>query len=285
MRNEKEMFDLIMNVARSDERVRAVYMNGSRTNSGIQKDIYQDYDIVYVVTETKTFLNNKDWITVFGEIAIVQEPDSNDCGWGIAADFERSYTWLILFKDGVRIDLKLQTKEVMLEAYTKDSLTVPLLDKDNCLSVIPASNDKDYHIKRPSEAQYRGCCNEFWWCLNNVAKGIARDQLSYAMWMYNVVVHDMLDKMTDWYIGINNNFSVAVGMRGKYYKNYLPEGIYQMYAKTYSDCDYNNLWAAVFMACGLFRTLAQPVAEYFGYTYNIFEDTNMTEYLTGMRNR
>lgn len=32
MRTEQEMFDLILNIAKRDERIRAVYMNGSRTN-------------------------------------------------------------------------------------------------------------------------------------------------------------------------------------------------------------------------------------------------------------
>lgn len=32
MRNEKEMFDLILGVATGDERVRAVVLNGSRAN-------------------------------------------------------------------------------------------------------------------------------------------------------------------------------------------------------------------------------------------------------------
>lgn len=284
MRSEQEMFNLILSVAQADERVRAVYMNGSRANPNIKKDIYQDYDMVYVVSETKSFLNNKDWISVFGEIAIVQEPDNNDFSWGINANFDRSYTWLMLFKDGVRIDLRIQIKEVMLEEYTKDSLTIPLLDKDNCLPQIPPSNDRDYYVKRPTEPQYKGCCNEFWWCLNNVAKGIVRDQLTYAMWMYNVVVRDMLVKMIEWYIGINNEFSVTVGMSGKYFKNYLPKEIYNMYAKTYSDNDYNNFWEAIFIACRLFRTVAQPVAENLGYTYNISEDMNMTEYLNRMKN-
>jgi len=140
------MFDLILNVAQADERVRAVYMNGSRANPNVQRDIYQDYDIVYVVKETKSFLDNKDWISAFGEIAIVQEPDNNDYGWGINANFNRSYTWLMLFKDGIRIDLNIQIKEVMIKEYTSDSLTTPLLDKDNCLPQIPASNDKNYHV-------------------------------------------------------------------------------------------------------------------------------------------
>jgi aminoglycoside 6-adenylyltransferase len=279
LRSEQEIFDLILGIAKADQRVRAVYMNGSRANPNIQKDIYQDYDIVFVVTETKSFLNKKDWISLFGEIAIVQEPDNNDFGWGINANFDHSFTWLMLFKDGIRIDLNIQIMEVMLEKYTSDSLTIPLLDKDNCLPQIPASNDKDYHIKKPTESQYKGCCNEFWWCLNNVAKGIVRDQLPYTMWMYNVIVRDMLVKMIDWYIGINNDFSVSVGMSGKYYKNYLTKEMYELYTKTYSDSDYNNIWSAIFISCELFRKIAQPVATHLGYTYNITEDTSIIEYL------
>ena len=190
----------------------------------------------------------------------------------------------MLFKDGIRIDLNIQIKEVMFEKYANDSLTIPLLDKDNCLPEIPASNDSDYHIKKPTESQYKGCCNEFWWCLNNVAKGIVRDQLPYAMWMYNVIVRDMLVKMIDWYIGTNNSFSVSVGMSGKYYKNYLTKEMYEMYTKTYSDSDYNNLWSAIFISCELFRKIAQPVAKHFGYTYNITEDRNIIEYLNKLQN-
>lgn len=283
MRSEKEMFDLILGVAKNDERVRSVYMNGSRTNPNVPKDIYQDYDIVYVVTETKSFLDNKNWISVFGDIAIVQEPDNNDFEWGINADFTQSYGWLMLFQDGNRIDLHIQIKEAMLEEYKSDKLTVPLLDKDNCLPEIPPPSDEQYWAKSPTEVQYRGCCNEFWWYLNNVAKGIARDQLPYAMWMYNVIVRDMLVKMIDWHIGINTDFSVSVGMSGKYYKKYLPSDLYDMYTKTYSDSNYDNFWTAIFKACELFRTIAPPVAAYFGYTYNQSDDINMTEYLNKVK--
>jgi aminoglycoside 6-adenylyltransferase len=45
MRTEQEMFDLILNIAKKDERIRAVFMNGSRTNPNAVKDIFQDYDI------------------------------------------------------------------------------------------------------------------------------------------------------------------------------------------------------------------------------------------------
>lgn len=284
MRSEKVIFDLILGIAKADERIRAVYMNGSRANPNVIRDIYQDYDIVYVVTETKSFLENKSWISVFGEIAIVQEPDSNDLGWGQNADYNRSYGWLMLFKDGNRIDLHIQIKEAMLEEYTTDCLTVPLLDKDNILPPIPPSNDKGYWIQKPTQSKYDGCCNEFWWCLNNVAKGIVRDQFPYAMRMYHEIVHIELDKMIEWYIGINTEFSISVGMWGKYFKKYFPAELYEMYTKTYSDSNYENLWSAIFTACELFRTTAPVVAEHFGYTYNQNDEVNITEYIKKMKN-
>ena len=49
MRSEQEMYELIIGTARADERIRAVYLNGSRTDKNAPKDIFQDYDIVYAV--------------------------------------------------------------------------------------------------------------------------------------------------------------------------------------------------------------------------------------------
>ena len=283
MRTEREMFDLILGIAKTDERVRAVYMNGSRANPNVPKDKYQDYDIVYVVTETASFLSDKGWISVFGEIAMVQEPDSNDLGWGQNVDFSRSYAWLILFQDDTRIDLQIQTVEAMLESYTTDSLTVPLLDKDGVLPSIPPTNDRNYWVQKPTQPQYDGCCNEFWWCLNNVAKGIARDQLPYAMRMYGQIVHGELDKMLDWFIGTRTDFSVSVGMWGKYYKKYLPPELYELYRATYATGNYDDLWAAIFAACEIFRATAPSVGKHFGYGYNQRDDDNMTAYLLRMK--
>ena len=159
MRTEREMFDLILGIASADERIRAAYMNGSRANPNVPKDIYQDYDIVYVVTETASFLADKGWISVFGDTAIVQEPDANDLGWGQNADYSRSYAWLMLFRDGIRIDLRIQTREAMEEEYAKDSLTVPLLDKDH---ILPSRSRPqvtgDIGYRKSSKARYDGCC-------------------------------------------------------------------------------------------------------------------------------
>lgn len=215
MRTEQEMFDLILGVARKDERIRAVYMNGSRTNANVPKDIFQDYDIVYVVTETSSFIQDVTWVDVFGDRIMMQEPDKNDLSIGMDLDVQRSYGYLMLFADGNRIDLHIETKEAMLDRYGSDKLTVPLLDKDGCLPAIPAPTDQDYHVKKPTEALYLGCCNDFWWCLQNVAKGIWRDELPYAKQMFETVIRPRLDQMVSWWVGTKQDFQVSIGKMGK----------------------------------------------------------------------
>ena len=277
MRTEQEMYDLILNFAKNDERIRSVYMNGSRANPNAPKDKYRDFDIVFVVRDFETFREDNNWIDIFGERLILQMPESmrDPSGRG-------SFTWMMLFTDGNRLDLTL-IPITRLDLIENDSATVVLLDKDGILPEFPPASDKDYIVRPPDELYYYSCLNNFFWCMQNVAKGITRDELPYAMKMYNHYVREELNCMTSWYIGITTSFKVSSGKMGKYFKRYLPENLYGMYVKTYSDGNYENLWEAVFTACKLFRVLAQDVAQYFGYTYNSQDDDGIMRYLEMMR--
>ena len=48
MRTEQDMLNLILTIAKSDERIHAVIMNGSSTNPHASKDIFQYFDIAYL---------------------------------------------------------------------------------------------------------------------------------------------------------------------------------------------------------------------------------------------
>ena len=74
MRSKKEMYDLILNEAKNNPHIKAVMLNGSRTNLNVTKDRLQDFDIVYVVDQMEYFLNN-DYVKRFGEVAIMQTPN------------------------------------------------------------------------------------------------------------------------------------------------------------------------------------------------------------------
>ncbi|HWT73512.1 MAG TPA: aminoglycoside 6-adenylyltransferase [Mobilitalea sp.] len=279
MRKEKEMFDLILNIAEKDPRVRAVYMNGSRTNPNAPKDVYQDYDIVYVVDDFESFTADLNWIDVFGDRLILQMPEAMRYPSGAG-----HFNWMMLFTDGNRLDLTLIPIQ-KLGLIDNDSLTITFLDKDGILPSFPTASDKDYIIKPPSELFYLSCCNNFWWCLQNVAKGIARNELPYAMLMYHNVVREELHDMISWYIGTISDFSVSSGKMGKYFKRYLPSELYEKYIMTYSESDYNSFWKAIFVACDLFHLLAVRVGSYLGYQYNHQDDENMRIYLNHVKNK
>jgi len=275
-RSEQEMLDLIIQTANEDDRVLAVMMNGSRADVHVKKDIYQDYDIVYFVDDVAPFWDNKAWLEEkFGKISVIQTPETSTL---MPPANDGSFVFLTIFEDGNRIDLN-----VTSDPYIDDGEpAIVLLDKTGELSGIKPREDF-WFVKPPTEKLFRDCCNEFWWCLNNVAKGMARGELVYVMEMYNKYVRDMLNQMTDWYIGVTHDFKVSAGKMGKNYKRYLPEEMYKQYAATYSDGDSGHIWRSVFTACGLFRELAETVAKRFGYTYDRTEDENMTEYMLAVK--
>lgn len=266
MRSEKEMFDLILKVAREDERIRAVYMNGSRTNPNVRKDIFQDYDIVYAVRETKPFYQEKDWINVFGERLYMQRPDEVDRWRGSEVDFDKCYGCLIQFRDGNRLDLHVVPVE---EAdVCGDKLCVILMDKDGILPKIPAPSDEDYRVKRPSQEEFWACCNEFWWCLNNVAKGMWREEIPYVHKMLYEGSHPQLVEMLNWKIGFETGFQVSTGKASKYLKEYLSEDIWNRFLKTYISGNIDEIWESIFIMCSLFHDTAQELECKWGYIYD-----------------
>lgn len=279
MRTEQEMYDLILGYAENDDRVRAVLLNGSRANPLAPRDNYQDYDIIYVVKNFDEFRSDYGWLDVFGKRLIMQMPEAmrDPSGKG-------HFNWMMLFEDGNRLDLTLIPIE-KLDLIESDSLTVVLLDKDGILPPFPQSNDRDYLVNPPSALYYYSCCNNFFWCMQNVAKGIARDELPYAMMMYHNIVRVELHDMISWYLGAKHNFKISVGKMGKYFKQYLPQSLYEMYVQTYSDGTYENLWNSILISCNLFQILAKEVAKYLGYTYNQQDDDGIMQYLNMVKDR
>jgi aminoglycoside 6-adenylyltransferase len=272
------MTDLILSVAKADERIRAVLLVGSRANLAIPKDSFQDYDVTYFVADITPFYNNPAWVeTLFGRPLIMQMPESMRYPTG-----NGNFNYMMIYPDGNRIDLSF--------AFTRyidnGEPAVVLLDKDNgsgFLPTLPAPSDKCWYIKPPSPLFYYSCCNNFWWCLNNVAKGIVRDELPYVMSMLNGVVRSELHDMIDYYIGTQHGFNLSTGKDGKYFKNYLPLDLYTQYADTYSGSDYADIWTAVDTMCDLFHTLALTVAAHFGFAYRQEEEDGMREYLRMMK--
>lgn len=285
MRTEQEIYDLILKVAKEDERIRAVYIDGSRTNPNAPRDIFQDYDVGYVVRETESFIKDRDWTErMFGKILYMQRPDEfaeffPDEG----VDPAKSYGWLMQFADGNRIDLHVETIANAQEGIFDDTLRKILLDKDGSLPEIPESNDSGYFVKKPAQEEYICACNEFWWCLNNVAKGLWRGEMTYVQHMVNHVVRIQLEKLLSWKVGLITDWSVSVGKSGKYMNRWLPEKDWNEYLSTWFSCDVKEAWEAAVRMCTLFDRTAKEVGAGLGYEYNQVEAENSFSYFRHVR--
>lgn len=280
MRTEKEIYETVLDIAQKDNRIKAIYMNGSRTNPNVPKDIFQDYDIVYVVDETESFIEDKNWINQFGDIMYMQYPDENPF---YPSDKENSYGWLMQFIDGNRIDLTVQTLEYAKAHIFDDKLCRVLWDKGNILPTLEESTDRDYHVKSPTLEQFLACCNEFWWCSNNIAKGLWREEITYVQDMTNFVVRKQLERILMWKIGIMTDFSVSVGKSAKYMNRWLGKEIYQSYLNTYFIAEVEEAWKAIFIMCDLFDKMAKEVAFDLNYCYNHSEAEMARKYLIDVR--
>ena len=280
MRSEKEILAMLIDTAEKDERIRAVFMNGSRTNPNVPKDIFQDYDVVYVVRETGSFISSRDWINRFGNILFMQYPDEHP---EYPSDKENSYGWLMQFSDGCRIDLTVQTVEFAKKNIIKDSLYKVLLDKDGCLPVTGEASDRSYFVKKPDEKLFGCVCNEFWWCLDNVAKGLWRNEPTYALDMLNFVVRKQLERMLSWKVGILTGYSVSVGKSGKYLYRWLSHEEWERYLKTFCGADIGEIWTAVFIMCDLFYEVSSWAAQELGFTFDSLEAENCMSYLKKVR--
>ncbi len=276
MRNEKEMMDMIIGAAQKDGRIRGVYMSGSRTNPDAPRDVFQDYDIAYIVRETETFRKDRDWIDIFGGRMYMQYPDDRmDAG----TDPANCYGYLMQLEDGNRLDLRLVTLEYAKKDILHDKLCIILLDKDNVLPKIPGSTDEDHWVKKPGEEEYFFCCNEFRWILNSIGKGLWRGEIPYVMDMLNQHSRQELIKMLSWDVGIATGFTCSIGKLGKYLKRRLPEDKYERLMKTYPKAEEDDIWQSVFEMCGLFEETAIRVGKELGYAYNEEEAYNSRLYL------
>ena len=266
MRNETEMLELIVKTANEDDRIRAVYMSGSRVNCNVPNDALADYDIVYVVKDTKPFYEDLHYMERFGEILYMQEPDRLDASVGKKLDFNEKYTWLVIYTDGNRIDLTVCNEKKA--DITGDRVYRVLLDKDGRFANAPVSDDRARWVKKPSEAEYAAVCNEFWWCINNVVKGIKRYEITYAQDMMNYYVRPMLLKMLSWKVGILTDFSVSVGKSGKYMNKWLLDDDYEMLLETYSGGLAGEMYHALKVMADLFDKIGLFVGDKLGYEYN-----------------
>lgn len=263
----------IIEFAESYVNIRGVILEGSRANPTITSDPFQDFDIVFVVNNWEEFIQNYDWTNLFGEKLIEQLPETFSFG----DKQENFFSYLILYKEGFRIDFSIIPVEKVWDF--KDSLWKIWLDKDQLFTNLSENSDRDYWIKKPNEKWFQEVCNEFWWVSTYVAKGLARNEIPFAIKHLEEILRPMFMQMLDWKIGWENNFEVSSGKSGKFYPKYLGQEEYNLFLKTYTNALPENIWNALFLMTEIFAKTAKELAAKMEFFYKNDEEENILHYL------
>ena len=275
MRTETEMMALILDTSHEDQRIRTVILNGSRANPNVTPDRFQDYDIVYIVTDLVPFLPNTNWIDRFGKRMILQLPDLMG---DPAPRADGGFAYLMQFMDGNRLDLTLIPVE-HIKDMAEDSLSLLLMDKDNLFEPFPPPSEASYFPMPPTAKAFDDCCNEFWWVCPYAAKALARGEILYAKEVLDGILRQQLMTMLTWWFGIETNFQRNPGKGGKHFCEVLPPQRWKLLMGTFSTADIESTWQALFQMSALFRLTASDVSQVSGFNYPEEEDHHVSQYL------
>ncbi len=262
--------------------IRAAILNGSRVNPNAPKDEFQDYDVWLIVKDPTKYLQDQTFINYFGEL-IIKQVNPSPGEKLFYGEETQGLIFLMLFKEGFRIDLSFSSIEELNNEDIDDTLSLVLVDKDQLIPKLPEPSDKSYWIKKPQKDEYDFVVNEFFWCMTNVAKGLWREELPYVKGMYDTVVRRAYNQMIKWYIGLQYDWKVNVGSFGKWLKYFLPKDLYELMEQSYSGSNYNDIWDSLFYAIKLFRIISKQIATHLNFYYPIQDDENTTQYLHHVR--
>lgn len=274
MRNEKQIYDMILKYAAANDHIRVVTLEGSRTNRHIPRDEFQDYDITFLVDDLAVFTADDSWLEVFGHRLIMQKPEAME----LFPPEERGFSYLMIFDDYVKMDLSLVEVSELAEYLASDKLISVLLDKDDRIQHEVIPSDEDYHIHRPTAGEYDDCCNEFWNVTTYVVKGLCRRELLFAIDHMNEIMRKELLRMLSWKVGLRYGFGFSLGKNYKFLDQYVEAEVWKRLLTTYNMGSYKAMWQALFTCHALFRETSREVAAALQYSYPEY-DRNITKYV------
>ena len=264
MRTETEMLDVILQTAKTLQ-VEAVAMSGSRTDTKAPKDEFQDYDVVYVVDDLDNLTSDLSWLDQFGTRIIEQH---NVLG--------NRRLYLMLFKDGNRIDLTLCPTEYIQE-WVDSEADYTVLQYKKGLFVPYFPSPQRYWTSLSSQTDFEKACNEFWWVSAYVVKGICRKQLLYATdHLYGICQQELL-KVLAWQV-VSDRGKVNIGKNYKYLFNYLPTEKEKEFLNLLDFSSLEKITQSLFATMKHFHQEAQYLANKMGLDYDKEVAERMIEY-------
>ena len=279
MRQEKEVIASVLSVAMRIETVRAVV----RTNLLPKREYVHSYEFYFIVNDTDMFEDDI-FETSFGERILLYRGDKN-----YPEMFPNAKAHLMVFRDGITIVINAIEKNAFLSRYHRENVYdnvwigdtfKTILDKDGVLPQIERLEEtQTLFFGVPSEEEFLGTCNEFFWVLKTFSEYAMRKELPSAMFYLNTPVRDMLNRMIRWYVYLKNGSPVDMGILDGNMEKLLEKELFFIYKRTYPTAECERIWNAYDAVVEPWHKVASAVAENCGFTYPDETEKNMVSFI------
>ena len=268
VRKEKEIINSIIDTALRDNAVRAVV----RTDLLPRREYLYTYNFYFIVNDIEKYDNDKIFEECFGKRILLYRADKN-----YQEMFPNIKAHLMVLEEGLTIVIHVMDRETFLRKYNVElrvenawngNTYQKVLDKDDSLPQMDCLEEKQLlYAKKPTEAEFMGICNEFWWVLKTFAEYTLREELVAAMFYLNVAVRDLLNKMLRWYLYLQAEQPVELGILDSNLEKVLDKELFVLYKQTYPTAEYECMWAAYNAVVELWCKTGNVVAKLCGYDY------------------
>lgn len=273
-----EVVEKLKQFAYSKPEIRALVLTSSRSgNADAPVDQFSDYDVVVYVSSLDTF-HSDNWLNFFGNILVK---------WPLKPDSEFGENWLtrlVMFENRTRIDFQITT-ETQTPPLDYDLGYRVLLDKDGLTQHFPKATKTKFLIQKPSEKEFLEMVNAFFWDSIYVPKYLYRNDVFYRKYMFDVDLRfEHLEKMIQWYIGCQNDWSVNTNVHGRLFPKYLDDKTWKSIEETFVGVNKESEWQAFIKMVEVFTSLAREVASKCGYSYPLEQEKKMLNYYQQSKN-
>lgn len=283
----EDVISKLIRWAEQRDSIRAMLLTSTRAVPNAPIDLYSDYDVILVAQEIHPFVEDRSWLSHFGEVLVAYwdpihlDPDHN---------IEKVAN-VIQYEDGLKIDFTLWPVDLLRKIIRAPVLQAELdagyhvlMDKDHLTDGMQPPTYKAYIPTPPTKDVYQKTIEDFFSDAPYVAKCLLRGELFPVKWALDYdMKHLFLRVMLEWRAELDHDWSVPVGALGKGLKKRLPPEIWSKLEETYVGADIAENWKALFLTMTLFRRVAMEVGEGLGYAYPQDLDERVLAYVKDMQ--
>ncbi len=264
-----QLIERLVAWAQAQENIRAAILIGSRARSDHPADEWSDLDVFVAARDIRVYIDSSAWVEQIGTPWLTFIEQTGD---------GRSLERRVLFESGLDVDFAFfpfeGIEQMLNDGVPPDALDVfrrgarVLLDRDGLAArMLEAARQPASPPAPPSEGEFLGAANDFWYHALWTAKHLRRGELWWAKSGCDDRLKYLLRRMLEWHARAVRGGEYDTWIRGRFLEEWVDPRVLKELPRAFAHYDVEDLWRALLATMDLFGWVSGETAEHFHFTY------------------